>query len=224
MKDILIITGSVGGRERKGPLRHNNNCNYDNCDYLAIDDEHKQFQKSGWKNTNSYIPFSSIDKYKERRNCKLYKILNTILYPNYKYIVWHDANVSLIGDPNEIIKQHADADIVVGPHRKRRCLYDEINLVNKVKLDTSETLKQQKAYYKLQGVPRKYGLWHCNAMIMKNTTAVKKFQLMWWEQICKFSSRDQISFAYCAYKMKNEIQIATSKLKYRLVSRSWGRA
>ena len=30
---------------------------------------------------------------------------------------------------------------------------------------------------------------------------------MWWEQICRFSSRDQISFPFCLWKTKNKISI-----------------
>ena len=231
MKDILIITGSVGGRERKGPLvkhaqpsgSHAYRCGADHYDYLAIDDEHKQFEKSGWGNTEPYIPFSNIDRHAQRRNCKLYKVLNTILYPQYKYLVWHDANVSLINDPLEFIEKNQEADIIVAPHRKRRCAYDEIKLVKKIGMDSDGLLGEQGEYYKSQSLPENYGLWHCSTMITKNTPVTKKFQLMWWEQICRYSSRDQISFSFCAYKMKDEIKISSTDFKYEMVSRSWSR-
>jgi len=47
--------------------------------------------------------------------------------------------------------------------------------------------------------------------IVKTTNAVKELQLMWWEQITKFSSRDQISFPFCLWRMEKKLKI--KKLK-----------
>ena len=38
--------------------------------------------------------------------------------------------------------------------------------------------------------------------MMSNNDITKELSLTWWEQICRYSSRDQISFPFVLYKMR----------------------
>ena len=69
-----------------------------------------------------------------------------------------------------------------------------------------------KLSYRLAGVgqenfPKKYGLYELPVIIRKNTEKIKKLNLRWWEQICRFSSRDQISMPYVLWKTNVDIKI-----------------
>jgi len=44
--------------------------------------------------------------------------------------------------------------------------------------------------------PKNNGLYELPVRIQKNNGRTQQLALMWWEQICMFSSRDQISFPF----------------------------
>ena len=54
-------------------------------------------------------------------------------------------------------------------------------------------------------MPQNYGLFEMSTFIKKNTPIIKTFDLLWWEHICKFSSRDQISLPFVLWKLGDKI-------------------
>ena len=50
------------------------------------------------------------------------------------------------------------------------------------------------------GYPRNNGLYELPVSIRKNTDNIKILNLRWWEQICRYSSRDQISMPFVLWK------------------------
>jgi hypothetical protein len=193
-KEFLVLT-SLLGRDYK---LKDPDIVFDSCDYMAIVDH--DHLTSIWKQFSHYN-FSSIDDYDSRRNAKLYKVLSTILFPDYKYIIWIDSNHQLIKDPIDIIKEYGESDLYLIPHPIRDCAYDEMTIVSGY-LDSIDNITQQRAYYESKGFPKHNGLYMCGNFIRKNTPKMTIFELKWWEQICKFSSRDQCSFTYCLWDME----------------------
>ena len=47
----------------------------------------------------------------------------------------------------------------------------------------------------------KNGLFELPTFVLKNTPKIKELCLMWWEQICKYSSRDQLSLPYVLHRL-----------------------
>jgi len=47
-----------------------------------------------------------------------------------------------------------------------------------------------------------------SCFILRNNDVTRKMGMMWWEQICRFSSRDQISFPYILWRMRKELDIS----------------
>jgi hypothetical protein len=197
-KDFLVLTCTLGNKDiLKDPPQA-----FDSCDYIAmVDKDHdvKIWQQFGYYN------FSSIDDYTHRRNAKLYKVLSSMLFSEYKYIIWHDANHQLIQDPVDIIKEYGEHDFYLLKHPLRNCLYDEMNIISGY-LDSADIIKQQREYYIKCGFPKNYGLFAMGNHMKRVNTKTTILGLKWWEQITRFSSRDQCSFAYCLWDMKNNNQ------------------
>jgi hypothetical protein len=139
-KDFLVLTCTLGEKDilKDPPIQ------FESCDYIAIVDMHHNVKV--W-NQFSHYDFSSIDSYKHRRNAKLYKVLSPILFPDYKYIVWHDANHQLIKDPIDIIEEYGDQDLYLLKHPIRNCAYDEMDVVSGY-LDSQENIFQQKSNHR----------------------------------------------------------------------------
>ncbi len=201
MNKFLILTANLGGKD----LLYDPPEKFDNCDYIAIVD--KKYNVNIWEQYGCF-EFSNIDQYTHRRNAKLYKVLSTLLFPQYEYIFWHDANHQLKFHPQEILDEYGEFDLLLFNHPHRNCCYKEMEIVNG-RLDSSPIIHQQYTHYKTQGMPEEFGLYEMTCFFKKNTPNITNLELMWWEQICKFSSRDQCSFTYCLWRLGKQIQLKT---------------
>lgn len=203
MTSFLILTANLGGKDSliDPPIK------FDNCDYIAIVD--KVYNVNVWDQYSNY-EFSNIDNYSHRRNAKVYKVLSSLIFPQYDYVIWQDANHQLKVHPQTILDEYGDFDLLLFNHPHRKCCYEEMKLVAG-RLDVVSNVEQQYNYYKQQGMPEGFGLYEMTTFIKKNTQKITCLDLMWWEQICKFSSRDQCSFTYCLWKMLGELEVKTFK-------------
>lgn len=199
MNKILILTANTGNRD----LLIDPPQKFPGCDYIAIVD--RSYAVKDWEQYQC-LEFSNIDTYKNRRNAKVYKVLSTILFPQYEYIFWHDANHQLKVDPYKILEEYGNLDLLLFKHPDRDCIYKEMKAVEGW-LDLLPNTQTQEEYYRKEGMPEEYGLYEMTCFVKRNVPAVMKLELMWWEQICKYSSRDQCSFMYCLWKMQNELTI-----------------
>jgi hypothetical protein len=201
MKKFLVLTSITGGKDKLlDPPQV-----FDNCDYIAYTDK-KNNDIKVWEQ-RSVLEFSGIDAFKDRRNAKPYKILSAVMFPQYEYIIWEDGNHQLKVDPQTILDEYGeDVDMLLFKHPDRTCLYQELNACAQWNLDHRENLEIQFRFYKASNVPEHFGLFELSTFIVKTSEVVKQLQLMWWEQICKFSSRDQISLPYCLWKLDKKIK------------------
>lgn len=199
MKKFLALTTNIGNYDNLSDPK----IGYDNTDYIAVVDKiNENSNLKIWKQKlNS--SFSSIDNYKNRRDAKVYKVLSTLLFNDYEYIIWMDANHNLDINPEDLLSKYGDADLYIFQHPHRNCLYDEMNEVIKGRLDSEELINRQKDFYLKEKMPSKFGLPEMTCFIKKNTHGIKSLEFMWWEQICKYSSRDQCSISYCLWKLSN---------------------
>lgn len=200
MKKFLILTSNVGSKDNlKDPSKK-----FENCDYIAYVD--KKYNLNVWEQRDAF-KFTSIDSFEHRRNAKPYKILSSLLFPEYEYILWHDSNHNLNVHPEELLNEYGDFDLLLFKHADRKCLYEEIYTVKERNLDNAEVLDAQANFYINQKMPFNYPLFEMNCFLKKNNDTIKTLDLMWWEQVCKFSSRDQCSFTYCLWRLHDKLSI-----------------
>jgi hypothetical protein len=197
MNKFLILTANIGGKDNlDDPPKK-----FDNCDYIAVVD--REFDSKIWKQVN-YLDFSTLDSYNTRRNAKPYKVLSSFLFPKYEYIFWHDANHQFVVNPEDIVNEYGDFDLCLFNHPHRNCIYDELAIIKERNLDTEFNVNHQYSYYIEKDMPRNYGLFEMTAFVKKVNNTNRILDLMWWEQICKFTSRDQCSFPYCLWELKKK--------------------
>lgn len=142
--------------------------------------------------------FSTLT-YPERRNAKPYKMLPHLFLPKHDISLWVDGNLA----PNcqDIDKLLGDADIGVFKHdRCKPTVREEAHAA--AQYEDNDLLQAQMDAYGKDGFPDKCGLWICSTIIRRNNSSVSRFNQMWYEQVCKYSSRDQVSFPYCMWKSK----------------------
>ncbi len=157
------------------------------------------------KDGRIHVPAS--DKFvSHRMNAKIAKIMPHKFLPDHEWSIWTDANMKLKLSEEEYLKYFDYPDIGVFFHPWRSSIYKEIRACRK--LDSAHNL----AYH--QG--REGELAMCGLIIRRNTKKVHKACEAWWAEICRGSSRDQISFPYtmgihATYKPLNTKDIRNNK-------------
>lgn len=173
---------------------------FDNVDYHAFVDNITD--DSVWTQHKN-IDFTIDSKFKGRRNAKIYKILPNLFLPDYDYYFWADSTHEVIMNPHEVVEQIiGGSDIALFKHPQRNCVYDEANELINLNYDHVNLINEQKKFYELENYPYNNGLYELPCSIRKNTEIINTMNLMWWEIICKYSSRDQISLPYVLHKLK----------------------
>jgi hypothetical protein len=195
MNKIAIVTALSGTREKL----HGPRLTFLNADYYAFTESVDQ-NVGIWKQ-KPLLHFTNDTKYSGRRNAKIYKIMPHLFIPGYDYYFWVDVSHEVVMNPEEVIETHLkNSDIAVFKHTQRNCAYEEAKVINELNYDHKDNVDRQVEFYKSQGFPGNYGLYELPVSIRRNTKETQIFNMMWWEQICRYSSRDQISFPYCLWK------------------------
>ena len=200
---IAVLTSLFGSKTDLASIR----TKHDDVDYLAFVDR-KHETTEGWQQINC-IKFSDDDHYPHRRNAKPYKIIPHLFAPDYDYYVWMDAIHDLTVHPKELIDDYLiDEDMSVFSHPYRQCAFTEAEVCATSHIEHISNIKNQLKHYSNVGFPRNYGLYEMSCFILRNNDVTRKMGMMWWEQICRFSSRDQISFPYILWRMRKELDIS----------------
>ena len=190
---IAVVTSSIGSNRLIDPIP------FDGVDYHAFADDNTT--NNTWIN-HPIIEFSNDPTYKNRRNAKVYKILPFAFLPEYDYFFWVDSTHRLETDPYEVIDKYLnDTDVAVFNHSTHKCIYIEGNAVRKLGYDHPNLIEDQLDFYKNMSYPENNGLYELPVRVQRNTPLTQRMGWMWWEQICMFSSRDQISFPFVCHQL-----------------------
>lgn len=191
---IAIVTSLIGNREKicQPVIVHKN------VDYFAFTDQ--STDGTIWNKKDIYS-FSEDSKYSARRNAKIYKIMPEMFIPGYDYYIWADVSHDVVENPfvicEDIVKDSLYANFI---HTQRNCIYKEAEVLKELGYDHIDNIDRQIQYYRSVGYPENNGLLELSAFIKRNTPETRNMSIKWWEHICRFASRDQLSFPYCLWK------------------------
>lgn len=172
----------------------------DNVDYFIFTDSETYDSNLGWKNRE--IP-NHIKEYSNVVINRYLKMHPHILFPDYKYSVYVDGNVSIYTDVTEFINKISDhgCGIAIHTHDVRDCVYDEIAATYAGRRENPERLKMHEKYLVNEKMPAHYGLLQCNVIARThNNDKCKLIMEEWWEEYMKYSKRDQISLPHVLFK------------------------
>lgn len=139
-----------------------------------------------------------------RMDAKRFKVLPFLFLPEYDYYIWVDGNhLPKEGKMKKLVEDldKSDCEIGVFKHCERDCTYDEANICAAYRADFTDVLQKTVDFLCWQGYPHKNGLYEMPAFVFKNTQQMKNLMLLWWECINAYSSRDQITFPFCLWKL-----------------------
>lgn len=172
---------------------------YRNKDWSLICFTDRNIRSENWE----IIKIEHHDPLKKSREIKI----RCDKFIDFDICLYLDSQFTIKHDMNEFVNNNVKNDFTLMKHSQRKCAYREAaHCISKNKGNKKVILEQVKQYKK-EGFPKNFGLYACGIMIRKNTSEVIDFMELWYEEVHKYTYRDQISFPYVLWK--NPIEIDT---------------
>lgn len=198
---IVVYTANFGSYDDlKDPLYVD-----ENIKYVCFTDD-KEFHSTIWDvhyiDMNREIPIPLCVRY--------YKFFPYKLFPDYEISVWVDSKYQIVGNLHEYIeKYHREESMLCFPHFARDCIYDEAVECIRVGRGDPIMLGGQIYQYFMEGYPKNNGLYEGGCLIRWHSdTNMQNVMKKWWEEINKYSYRDQVSLPYVCWKDNFKIDIS----------------
>lgn len=171
-----------------------------NIDYICFSDDITHSETWKIKPIPKYLKYLSAAK-----TARCIKILPHLFLPEYETSVWVDGNIQVVGSMNEFIDKNLKNYFAIPKHPDRTCVYEEANAVINLGKDSVDTVNPQIMEYMNKNYPENNGMVQSGIMIRKhNDKRCIDISNLWWNEVRKFSKRDQLSFNYSIWN-KNVI-------------------
>ncbi|PPD86711.1 hypothetical protein GOBAR_DD16361 [Gossypium barbadense] len=141
-----------------------------------------------------------------KRNSKVPKLLLHRIFPNVRYSIWIDGKLQLVVDPYQILEKflwRQNANFAISRHYRRFDVFVEAE-ANKAagKYDNS-SIDEQVDFYKQEGLtPYSEAKFPITSDVPEGCVLIKEhipitnlFTCLWFNEVDRFTSRDQLSFA-----------------------------
>ena len=179
----------------------------ENCDYICFTDN-KELSSKTWQ--IRLVENIDLDNTRLQR---MYKVLPHKFLSEYKYSLYIDGNVRIIGSMRDFVRSQWNGASLLGlKHPSRDNIYDEAEACINLNKDDPNIIRNQMNRYKKEGYQANNGLAVTNILFRKhNEEQLIKVMEDWWSEIRDYSRRDQLSFGYACWK--NDFKYDVSDLK-----------
>ncbi|KAL5989871.1 hypothetical protein ACLOJK_010766 [Asimina triloba] len=193
------------------------------CFYMFLDQETEAYMKNssilnGMRRVGLWriIIVRNLPYADARRNGKVPKLLLHRIFPNARFSLWIDGKLKLVVDPYQILERflwRENANFAISRHYRRFDVFEEAE-ANKIagKYDNS-SIDYQIEFYKREGLthysPAKLPVTSdvpegC-VIIREHIPITNLFTCLWFNEVDRFTSRDQISFSTVRDKIMSRV-------------------
>jgi Protein of unknown function (DUF616) len=137
------------------------------------------------------------------RSCRCPKLLPHRYLADYEWSLYVDANAKLKADPERLLSECEAEHLSFFSfrHPDRDCLYAEAEVVIRQDYDDERRVREQIDHYRKTGFPCHSGLIAGSALLRRHNDAQAiAVGEEWYEHVLRFSSRDQLSFNFVAWR------------------------
>lgn len=133
------------------------------------------------------------------------KILgHELLRVNYDISIWVDGVIQIRGNVREFLENYCSLDsydMTCFRHRMRDCVYDEATACIIHRKENKAAMIDFLDFMTKEDFPKHAGLAETGVLIRKhNSKQVKETMRLWFDLLCRYTKRDQLTFPYCIYK------------------------
>ncbi|CAN1357283.1 Probable hexosyltransferase MUCI70 [Linum perenne] len=164
------------------------------------------------------LPYSDM-----RRTGKVPKFLSHRLFPSSRYSIWVDSKLRLAVDPMLIIERflwRTRSEFAISKHYDRQCVWEEVLQNKRLNKYRHSEIDRQFYFYRSDGLTKfdpsdpNTPLPSCimllcfsdvpegSFIVRAHTPMSNLFSCLWFNEVDRFTSRDQLSFAYTYLKLR----------------------
>ncbi|PSS00158.1 LIM domain-containing protein [Actinidia chinensis var. chinensis] len=150
-----------------------------------------------------------------RRVGKIPKFLPHRLFPSARYSIWLDSKLRLQLDPLLLLEYflwRRGYEYAISNHYDRHCVWEEVAQNKKLNKYNHTIIDQQFEFYQADGLKR-FDASNPNKLLPSNvpegsfivrahTPMSNLFSCLWFNEVDRFTPRDQLSFAYTYHKLR----------------------
>ncbi|KAJ1285387.1 hypothetical protein BS78_03G276000 [Paspalum vaginatum] len=146
----------------------------------------------------------------QRLNGKIPKMLSHRLFPEARYSIWVDSKYQFRRDPIGVLEAllwRTNSTFAISEHGARSNIYDEGKAIVQKHKATPEEVEVQLTQYRQDGMPgekilhRLKALAEASIIVRELTPAPNHFMCVWFNEVVRFTSRDQLSFPYVLWRL-----------------------
>ncbi|KAJ1696169.1 hypothetical protein LUZ63_004681 [Rhynchospora breviuscula] len=151
-----------------------------------------------------------------RKTGKVPKFLSHRLFPSARYSIWLDSKMRLDTDPMLIIEYflwRKGAEYAISRHYDRSCVWEEVLQNKKLNKYNHTLIDEQFNFYQSDGLIRfnqsdpnislpSSVVPEGSFIVRAHTPMSNLFSCLWFNEVNRFTSRDQLSFAYTFLKLR----------------------
>ncbi|XP_017971017.1 PREDICTED: uncharacterized protein LOC18610440 [Theobroma cacao] len=150
-----------------------------------------------------------------RKTGKVPKFLSHRLFPSSRYSIWIDSKMRLNTDPMLIIEfflWRMRAEYAISNHYDRHCVWEEVLQNKRLNKYNHTAIDEQFMFYQSDGLtkfnpsdpntPLPSYVPEGSFIIRAHTPMSNLFSCLWFNEVDRFTSRDQLSFAYTYLKLR----------------------
>lgn len=147
----------------------------------------------------------------QRLNGKVPKMLGHRLFPQARFSIWVDSKSQFRRDPLGVLEAllwRTNSVLAISEHGARSSIYDEGKAVVKKNKATPEEVEAQLSQYRQDGFPDdkrfrgKKALSEASVIVREHTPLTNLLMCLWFNEVVRFTSRDQLSFPFVFRKLK----------------------
>ncbi|XP_031499920.1 probable hexosyltransferase MUCI70 isoform X2 [Nymphaea colorata] len=156
------------------------------------------------------LPYTDL-----RKAGKVPKFLSHRLFPASRYSIWIDSKLRLHADPLLILEHflwRKGAEYAISNHYDRHCVWEEVLQNKRLNKYNHRAIDEQFLFYQFDGL-RKFNESNENNVlpsyvpegsfiVRAHTPMSNLFSCLWFNEVNRFTSRDQLSFAYAYLKLR----------------------
>ncbi|KAG6494249.1 probable hexosyltransferase MUCI70 [Zingiber officinale] len=193
------------------------------CFYMFVDEETETYIKnsSGSVNTKRVglwrvVVVRNLPYVDARRNGKVPKLLLHRLFPNARFSLWIDGKLELAVDPYQVLERflwRKNYTFAISRHYKRFDVFEEAEANKAAGKYDNASIDFQIEFYKKEGLthysPSKLPITSdvpegC-VIIKEHIPITNLFTCLWFNEVDRFTSRDQISFSTVRDKLMSRV-------------------
>lgn len=194
MKRLAVYTALTGGYDT---LRQPERVRED-VDYFCFSNDIHQNQIGAWR----ICPINH-NQPDGIRLVRFVKLNPELFLPTYKTCLWVDSNITLTNEIQDRAIELLNSNTLVAtlPHSTRSSVFDEgLYLLQCGKGKSGEVLRQIRHLLR-ERYPDKFGLKETCIFFRRHShPSVMEFDRIWWSQLERFSTRDQLGCDYALWK------------------------